>query len=58
MKKLNKSYDLLVNDLIFLIEENRKKLAVTANAVLTITYWQVGKRINKDFLDNKRAEYG
>ncbi len=58
MKKLNKSYDLLVNDLIFLIEENRKKLAATANAVLTITYWQVGKRINKDFLDNKRAEYG
>ncbi|MBK7031616.1 MAG: DUF1016 family protein [Bacteroidales bacterium] len=58
MKKLNKSYDLLVNDLIFLIEENRRKLAATANAVLTITYWQVGKRINKDFLDNKRAEYG
>ncbi|MDY0017619.1 MAG: PDDEXK nuclease domain-containing protein [Candidatus Delongbacteria bacterium] len=48
----------LLNDLVNLIEESRKGLATTSNAVLTITYWKVGERINKDVLGNKRAEYG
>ena len=25
---------------------------------MTITYWNIGKRINKLVLDNQRAEYG
>jgi len=48
----------LLNDLINLIEESKKGLATTSNAVLTITYWRVGERINRDILGNKRAEYG
>jgi len=48
----------LINDLILLIDENKQKLAYAANATMTLTYWHVGKRINEDVLDNKRAEYG
>jgi predicted nuclease of restriction endonuclease-like (RecB) superfamily len=29
-----------------------------ANSTLTILFWQVGKRINDDILQNQRAEYG
>ena len=48
----------LINDLVSLIEENKQKLAYAANATMTLTYWHIGKRINEDILDNKRAEYG
>ncbi len=48
----------LVNELISLIEEGRKQVAYAANAGMTLTYWRVGKRINSDILENKRAGYG
>jgi hypothetical protein len=28
------------------------------NTTLVLLYWKVGKRINEDILNNKRAEYG
>ena len=49
---------LLINDLISLIEEGKTQLAYVANTTLTLTHWRIGKRINVDVLDNKRAEYG
>ena len=48
----------LINDLVALIEEGKNQLANVANATMTITYWNIGKRINKLVLDNQRAEYG
>lgn len=33
-------------------------MAVTVNATITTLYWQVGKKINLEILQNKRAEYG
>jgi len=48
----------LFKDVQDIIEDGRNNVAVAINAGLTATYWQVGKRINVDVLDNKRAEYG
>lgn len=41
-----------------LIEQSRQQVAVTVNAVMTMLYWQIGKRINEEVLKDKRAEYG
>lgn len=46
------------SDIRQLIEETRKSVAVAVNAGLTMLYWQVGKRINDEVLNNERAEYG
>ena len=48
----------LVTDLRQIIEQARGHVAATANYALSIMYWQIGKRINTEVLDNKRAEYG
>ncbi|WP_051349502.1 PDDEXK nuclease domain-containing protein [Chryseobacterium gregarium] len=48
----------LFTDLLELIEQNRHQVAMQANSTLTILFWQVGKRINDDILQNQRAEYG
>ena len=36
----------------------RQSIATTANAALTMLHWQIGNRIRKDILREKRAEYG
>ena len=48
----------LLSDICLLIEQGKQKAAVQLNSALTLTYWYVGKRINKDILQNQRAEYG
>ena len=48
----------LFSDVKLLIEESRNAVAQTVNAGLTAMYWNIGKRINDDILENKRAEYG
>ena len=48
----------LVSDVRTLIDEAKKKLAVVANTGITMLYWQIGERINREILGNKRAEYG
>jgi len=48
----------LFNELSSLIEQSKQRLAVTANSTLTLLFWQVGKRINDEVLNNERAEYG
>ncbi len=45
-------------DIRQLIEDSRNAVAQTVNAGLTAMYWNIGKRINDDVLENKRAEYG
>ena len=44
-----------VRDMIFLA---RQSAAQTMNATLTTLYWQIGRRICRDILQEKRAEYG
>lgn len=48
----------LFNDLAQIIEQGKKQVAVQVNSVLTLTYWQIGKKINEHLLQNKRADYG
>ncbi|MDP9956691.1 putative nuclease of restriction endonuclease-like (RecB) superfamily [Epilithonimonas hungarica] len=52
------SNEKLLTDLSHLIEQSRQQVAMQANSTLTILFWQVGKRINDDVLQNQRAEYG
>jgi len=48
----------LFNDLSKLIEQSKNFVIVQANSVMTMLFWNVGKRINEDILQNKRADYG
>ena len=48
----------LFSEIKQLIEEAKQDVAVVVNATTTVLYWNIGKRINTDILDNKRAEYG
>jgi predicted nuclease of restriction endonuclease-like (RecB) superfamily len=45
-------------DIRKLIEETRSSVATVVNAGLTLLYWQIGGRINKDILRGDRAGYG
>lgn len=57
LKKINTD-QLLFNDIASLIESSKKYVAHNVNATITVLYWKIGKRINVDVLQNKRAEYG
>lgn len=48
----------LVADLRQIIDSARARVASTANYELTMMYWHIGERINRDVLANQRAEYG
>lgn len=48
----------LMQDLRQIIEQARCRVAATANYELTMMYWHIGERINREVLGNKRAEYG
>jgi predicted nuclease of restriction endonuclease-like (RecB) superfamily len=56
--EIEKSSEVLFKDLISIVESSRRQFASQANMALSFTYWQVGKRINNDLLDNQRADYG
>jgi len=48
----------LLKDLRDLILSARQSVAQAMNAALTTLYWQVGDRLRKDILRERRAEYG
>lgn len=48
----------LIQDLRQIIEQARSRVAATANYELTMMYWHIGERINREVLGNQRAEYG
>ncbi|WP_172914227.1 PDDEXK nuclease domain-containing protein [Capnocytophaga canis] len=54
-KPLNKN---LLSELSVLIENGQQQIVYYANSTLTLVFWQVGKRINEDVLNNERATYG
>ena len=41
-----------------MIEDARTAAATAVNASLTMLYWQIGRRIREDVLNEKRAQYG
>ena len=59
MNKLEKTQpNSLLTELSFLIEQCQQQIVSQANSTLTLLFWQVGKRINEDILQHKRADYG
>lgn len=48
----------LLNSIIGLIDTTRHNVAKTVNQELTLLYWNIGKSINDDILNNNRADYG
>ena len=48
----------LVEDLRQIINQTRSRVAVNVNAELTLMYWHIGERINREVLGNERATYG
>jgi len=41
-----------------LIEQARKKVAVTINEEMILLYWNIGKTIKEEIIKSERAEYG
>ena len=58
IKNIQTSEQILLSDLSQLIEQSKNFVIVQANSVMTMLFWNVGKRINEDILQNKRADYG
>ena len=54
----NNSLTPLVDDLRQIINQARNRVAVNVNAELTLMYWHIGERINREVLGNERATYG
>jgi len=48
----------LLQRIVSLIDNARKNVALAVNSELTLLYWNIGKQINEDILDNSRADYG
>ena len=48
----------LFQDLARIIDQGKTQLERQVNSTITLVYWQVGKRINENVLNNQRAEYG
>ena len=52
-------YSALVKDLGGLLESARRAAVRTVNAIMTVTYWEIGRRIVEfEQRGEKRAEYG
>ena len=52
------NYENILEELISIVEKTKTQVAIQANSSLTIMFWQIGKRIQSDILENNRAEYG
>lgn len=50
--------EVLFEQISELIHETRQKVAVSFNAELTLLYWNIGKQIRQEILNDTRAEYG
>ena len=48
----------LLADVRGMILEARQTVARGVNAALVVLYWNIGQRIRRDILKEKRAEYG
>lgn len=53
-QEINKN---MIVDLNAMIEESRQRTALTISSEMITLYWNVGKRINSDVLNDERAEY-
>jgi predicted nuclease of restriction endonuclease-like (RecB) superfamily len=57
-KDIRPAESALFNEISTLIEQTQAQVVSQINSVLTMLFWQVGRRINAFVLEHKRAEYG
>ena len=55
--ELNATNTLFTN-ITSLINQTKNSVTVSVNSALTLLYWNIGKEINDEILQNTRAEYG
>jgi len=48
----------LLSDIRLLITEAKQSAAIAVNATMSLLYWRIGKRLNDQVLQGKRAGYG
>ncbi len=48
----------LFTEISAIIEQSRTFIAEQANSTLAVLFWQIGNKINRNILENKRASYG
>ncbi len=48
----------LLKEISQLIEQSQNQFITIANSTLTMLFWTIGKQINDNILENKRANYG
>lgn len=48
----------LIADIRQLIETSKAHVAMTVNSAMTLMYWHIGDRINRELLGGERAAYG
>lgn len=53
-----KSDEVLISEIRRLIEQTRSRVAQTVNSALVLMNWHIGKRINDEILQHKRADFG
>lgn len=50
--------DNILTDIRRLIDTCRQQVALAVNSGLTMMYWHIGERINREFIEGTRAAYG
>ncbi|NWG26978.1 MAG: DUF1016 domain-containing protein, partial [Ignavibacteriaceae bacterium] len=56
---IKKKYNLLISDISSLLESARRTSVRAVNAILTATYWEIGRRIVEyEQSGSEKAEYG
>jgi predicted nuclease of restriction endonuclease-like (RecB) superfamily len=58
VKSIDNTEQALLKELSQLIEQSQHQVVSQANSTLTLLFWHIGKRINNEILQNKRADYG
>ena len=59
MEKISKlGINNVLSDIRNLIEQTKLQVAVSVNAGMTLLYWHIGERINREILGGERAAYG
>lgn len=55
---MHRSENEIISDIRNLIEQSRHQVAAAVNAGMTLMYWHIGERINREILGGERAAYG
>lgn len=58
MNALENNNGELLGEIRRLIESAKKQVAVAVNSAMTLMYWHIGDRINRELLGGERAAYG